>query len=243
MAESDQRAEAQQPFGLGGGRGADAEAEELASAPEQSRITGGIRRGSQQEDLCLGGHTPDLAKVPRLQASADREQFRQRNLPRQLFPAQFDQPQRVSARLGDDPLAYPAVNAARHPRREQLPGLLGWKAPDLHPGIPSRSAVRSDGPRTANSIAIASAPSRRAMKPRMPADSRSSHCASSTTHSSGRSVTALASMISAARATRKRSGESARRRPSAPLRASRCGAGRDLSPARNGSRADAAQRS
>jgi hypothetical protein len=148
VAESDQRAEAQQPFGLGGGRSADAEAEELASAPEQSRITGGIRRGSQQEDLCLGGHTPDLAKVPRLQASAHREQFRQRNLPRQLFPAQFtaqfDQPQRVSARLGDDPLAYPAVNAARHHRREQLPGLLGWKASDLHPGDPLkiRSAFR-----------------------------------------------------------------------------------------------------
>ena len=57
------------------------EAEELASTPQQSGITGGVRRGSQQEDLRLAGHTPDLAKVSRLQASADREQFRQRSLP------------------------------------------------------------------------------------------------------------------------------------------------------------------
>ena len=143
VAESDQRAEPQQPLGLGGSRGADPEAEELASAPEQSRITGRVRRGSQQEDLCFGGHAPDLAKVSRLQASAHREQFRQRNLARQLFPAQFaaqfDQPQRVSARLGDDPLAYSAVNAARYRRREQLPGLLGWKAPDLHRGDPLKA--------------------------------------------------------------------------------------------------------
>ena len=103
--------------------------------------------------------------------------------------------------------------------------------------------MRSDGSLTANSIAIASALSRRAMKPRMLADSRSSHCASSTTHSSGRFVEASASMVSAARARRKRSGESVRRRPSAPARASRCGAGRVLSLAETAVQADAARRS
>ena len=122
VAESDQRAKPQQPLHLGRGRGADTEAEELAGTPQQSRITGGIGGGSQQEDLRFAGQAPDLAKVSRLQASAQREQIRQRNLARQLFPAQFtaqvDQPQRVPAGLGDDPLAYSTVNAARHRRRE-----------------------------------------------------------------------------------------------------------------------------
>ena len=140
VAESDQRAKPQKPLSFGGGRCADPETKELASTPQQSRITGGIGRGSQQEDLRVSRHTPDLAKVSRLQASAQREQVRQRNLARQLFAAeltaQFDQPQRVPAGLGDDPLAYSAVNVARDRRREQLTGLIRWKAPDPNPRDP-----------------------------------------------------------------------------------------------------------
>ena len=53
----------------------------------------------------------------------------------------------------------------------------------------------------------------------------SSHCASSTTHSSGRSSAVSESRLSAARATRNRSGARAGAEPEHDLSASRCGAG------------------
>ena len=58
------------------------------------------------------------------------------------------------------------------------------------------------------------------------ADTRSSHCASSTMHTSGCSSAASASRLRAANPTRKRSGGGPRLRPNAVFNASRCGLGR-----------------
>ena len=73
--------------------------------------------------------------------------------------------------------------------------------------------------------AIASVAGRRATKATAYADARSSHCASSTTHSSGRSTTTSDKRVSRASATSNRSVGSSMRSPNATPMASRLGTG------------------
>ena len=87
-------------------------------------------------------------------------------------------------------------------------------------------ADRQLGWRTANSIITESASRRRATNPRTWPEAPSSHCASSTRQSSGRSAAASASRPRAARATRNRSGGSPDERPNATPMACRWGSGR-----------------
>ena len=77
----------------------------------------------------------------------------------------------------------------------------------------------------ANSRATGSASDLRATKPSACADSRSTHCASSTTHSRGRSREASASRLNAARPTSSCSGAALLLMPNAVPIAARCGSG------------------
>ena len=91
-------------------------------------------------------------------------------------------------------------------------------------GRPS-SSWRAFGSRTANSMAIGSAASRRATKDSTDRDSGSSHCTSSITQTSGCSSATYERRLSAARPTRKLAGAGPSVRPKARRSASRCGAG------------------
>jgi hypothetical protein len=83
----------------------------------------------------------------------------------------------------------------------------------------------SPGSRAANISATGSASSRRATNASACAEARSSQCASSTTHSSGRSPATSDRRLSTASPTRKRSGGCPACSPNATPSASRCGPG------------------
>ena len=89
-------------------------------------------------------------------------------------------------------------------------------------GRPANASVVS---RAANSRTTGSASSLRATKPNTCAEARSNHCASSMTHSSGRSCAASEKRLKVARATRKRSGAAPALTPNVISSASRCGPG------------------
>jgi len=89
-------------------------------------------------------------------------------------------------------------------------------------GNPASTSGRS---RTAKTIATGSASRRRATKPNVCSETWSSHWASSTMQSTGRSVAAAASRLNTARPTRKRSGTVPDPRPKATSSAPRCGSG------------------
>jgi hypothetical protein len=86
-------------------------------------------------------------------------------------------------------------------------------------------ASSSPGTRAANTRPTDSATRRRATNPRTCADARSSHCASSTTQTSGCSSAASDSRLRVASAARKRSGADPDLSPNAVRNASRCGRG------------------
>jgi hypothetical protein len=90
-------------------------------------------------------------------------------------------------------------------------------------GNPARSPV---GTRAPNTTPTDSAPSRRATNARTCAEALSSHCSSSTMHTSGRFSAISDSRPRAARPIRNRSGAGPALRPNAVRNASRCGAGR-----------------
>jgi len=77
----------------------------------------------------------------------------------------------------------------------------------------------------ANSSTTGSASSLRATNANTCADARSNHCASSMTHSSGRSCAASEKRLKVANATRKRSGAAPALTPNVISSAPRCGAG------------------
>jgi hypothetical protein len=90
-------------------------------------------------------------------------------------------------------------------------------------GRPSSSRP---GCRAPNTRAIDSTSSLRPTKPSTCAEARSSHCASSTRHSSGRSPETSESRPNTPSPTRKRSGGAPARIPNAVSSASHCGSGR-----------------
>ena len=125
---------------------------------------------------------------------------------------QLQQRERVAARLGDEPLADVLVEPAGDDRGQQRARVLVVEPVELQLGQARNAGA---GSRTANTIATGSASSRRATNPSTCAEASSSHCRSSTTHSSGCVSATSASSVSAARPTRKRSGAAPAVRPNA----------------------------
>jgi hypothetical protein len=95
--------------------------------------------------------------------------------------------------------------------------------PTTSSGSPARSPV---GIRAPNTRPTDSVPSRRARNARTCAEALSSHCSSSTMHTSGRSPATSDSRPRAASPIRNRSAAGPALRPNAVRSASRCGAGR-----------------
>jgi hypothetical protein len=98
-------------------------------------------------------------------------------------------------------------------------------------GSPGRRESRSDA-RTAKTMATGSAASRRATNSSVCTEAWSSHWASSTTQTSGRSSATSDSSVSTARPTRKRSGGAPAFSPNAVDSASCCGPGSECSRSR-----------
>ena len=103
--------------------------------------------------------------------------------------------------------------------------------PTASSGSPARSPP---GIRVPNTRATDSAPSRRATNASTCAEARSSHCASSTRHTSGCLAAASASRLSTARPTRNLSGTGPALRPNAVRTASACGSGNTSSRSSSG---------
>jgi len=104
-----------------------------------------------------------------------------------------------------------AVGAPRLPDEPGPQGPIGvWATAEReHPQASQRCSLAdhvASGSRAANSTTTDTVASRRAANASACADAWSSHCASSTTHTSGRSPAASDSKLSTARPTRKRSG-------------------------------------
>ena len=147
-------------------------------------------------------------------------------------PRQLQQGERVATGLGDDPVADAAVEPAGDDARQQRARILLAQPFEVELGQAVEVVGRPIGPasRTATTIATDSARTRRATKPRTWLEAASSHCASSTRQSSGRSSATADNRPSTANPTRNRSGTSPARRPKATLRASRCGARKRVEP-------------
>ena len=123
-----------------------------------------------------------------------------------MRPRQLQQGKRVPAGLSDDPVHDAAVEPAGHDARAAVCGHLAPAAlRDATRADPSKSGAAA-GSRTATTMATDSARTRRATSPRIWLEAASSHCASSTRHSSGRSSATAASRLSTASPTRNRFG-------------------------------------
>ena len=214
------------PVAIRGPRCPDPEPELPGRPPHQGSIAGRLgRREHKQQPGVLGQLLAapqetllDLARQPAAHPAAPNRP----PAPRRQVPRQLQQRKRVSLRLGHDPLRHPVIQRPPDHRIQQFPCVSLARPSTTSSGSPLKSALSS---RIANIISTDSACSRRAANARACAEARSSHCASSTTHSSGRSAATSDSRLSTARPTRNRSGGGPASRPNAVPRAARCGPG------------------
>ena len=127
MAEPDLGADAQQLLGSGRTRRIGAKPQRLRRPPQQRGVPGRIGRRQQHELPSGRGQHSDPAHVvlvePVLEMAGRAYLRRVGETARKLglaHPAgQLEQPERVSAGLGDDPVAYPLVEMPGHCGREQ----------------------------------------------------------------------------------------------------------------------------
>ena len=204
MTERHRAVERQQAFRLDGVRGRLRDPELPRRAPQERRVAERLGRRQEQQP-------PRVAREPRQpprEALLDPGGQRQRR--RQAEPAgelggrqparQLQQRERIAARLGDDPLQHRFVQPRREDGLQQRPRIPAAQRLDAE----LREAGPSHAPssRVANTSAILSASRRRATNASARADAPSSHCASSTTHSSGCSSAASDSRPRTASPTR-----------------------------------------
>ena len=238
MAELDHRCRHDESRGFGRSKGVSGNVQRRPGSQHRRRITDAVRGGDEQEHLCVARQRTYLPQEPSLDELADGKRFGDRRagevIGRQLA-AELDEREGIAASFAHDPIreqwaewtadhgAEQLVRVCRH--RARAGGGLGprrWARPDRTARVP-RTAARSD-PHTHGG--------RRSAKTLI--DSRSSHCVSSTMHSSGRSRAASPSSVSAANPTRKTSPRPSLRSPNADSRASRCGSGNWSSAGKSG---------
>ena len=190
-----------------------------AAISSSRRVTGGRGIERRRKPSSSGPASPSRTAIrsrpPALQVSA-------------RAPAQ--QRQRVTAGLGHDAIAHLLIERPGDDRRPAWPvhhRLAARKrgVPAARPGpVRHRAAAPRRPPRPLRSARW------RATNASAWAEARSSHCASSTTQTSGFSLATSDSKLRTARLTAKRSGIPPCRRPNAALNAARCGSGRPLDP-------------
>ena len=204
MAEAHLRADVQQPGPRRGLERRAGDPEPRRGAPHQRRIADRLRRRDQQQQPRLVGQLLEPPQEALLDPARQRQRLRQPEPARQLRrrePArELQQRERVAARLGDDPVADALVEPARDDGREQRRGRPPRPSP---PSAQLRQAHqlalvgRARARRTRSPPTPPAAVARRS--PRTWPEAPSSHCASSTKQSSGRSSATSASRLSAAK--------------------------------------------
>ena len=94
----------------------DAQPDQLRCRMSERRIAHRLGRGEEQEPLGLVGHRPDPSEEALLEASGEwlRRAHSEpaRELDRRQSARELEQCQRIPARLGDDPVYYPLIDAA-----------------------------------------------------------------------------------------------------------------------------------
>ena len=205
-----------------------------AAASSSRRCVSAGSGSSRRRKLC----SIRLRQRPRAGQPEPAGQLRRGQPARQL-----EQRERVAARLGDDPIADPRVERPGDRRVQQRAGRRRRPSPSItqlrqpvERGLVAGLAHREHQPDRARPAA--GAPTNASVC----ADTRSSHCASSTTQTSGCSSATSASRLSTASPTRKRSGGGPALRPNAVLSASRCGPGRRPSRSSIGTHSGAGRR-
>ena len=203
--------------------------EQLRRAPQQRHVADGLGRREQQQLPGLARQRFQLAHEALLDAAGQRHRAGQPEAAghrRRRQPArQLQQRERVAATPRRGSGRARARRAARGSWRPAAGGRRARRCP--RPPAPAARRTRDRRRRRAraNTSPTRSASSRRATNASVCADTRSSHCASSTTHSSGCSSATSASRLSTASPTMNRSGGGPAASPNAVLSASRCGPG------------------
>ena len=212
---------------LGRRRGVEPDPEPLGGPPQQAArprarprrsaavVASARERPDAPEKLCsiwpANGARPGSAKPPASSPAVE--------------PAgQLEQSEGVATRLGDDPVPYPLVQPPRARRVQQRAGVaVGQAADHLVPAARPAPAHCSARARRTPAPPLGEEP--RATNARICAEAWSSHCASSTRQTSGRS-SATTSRLSTAKPDEESIGRRAGCEPNAVARASRCGPGR-----------------
>ena len=187
-------------------------AERARRSQDRGEVAGALGRRDQQHGPGGFGEAGELA----LERGPETVGQRQRALRLRAcqHPGKLKQGERVPGRLGQHPVPAAGGQAVG----QQLGRGLGGQAVQGQLGQPGS---RRSAPVLAHtSSTIDSLSSRRAANSRASALARSSHCASSTTHSSGCSAASSASSDRTASPTRNRSGGPALASPRAPRSAS-----------------------
>ena len=200
------------------------------SAPRQIRVgspTGSAAASSTSRLVFDREGIESAAKFP-FDVLGQRRHARRRETTRELGgrrpPRQLEQRERIPTRLGDDPVTHLGIGRTGQRRGEQDASVLDLESiqPQLGQArqlTPLRSAR---GRRTRLRAVLTTA--RRDTNASTCADISSSHCASSTMQSNGRSSALSVNRLSTARPSRKRSGvdpahQAERRRERIALRA------------------------
>ena len=188
------RADLDQPGRLGRRGRVGADPEPLGRAPQQRRVADRLGRRHEQQPLRVGREAPRAAagSSPRSGSPAAARPAARTRRPAPPASARAAAPAaragcRASRRRSGRAPARPAARDRRRPAARARRRRAGPRPRSS--GRPA-SSRRSPGSRTANTSATDSASSRRATNASACAEARSSHCASSTTHSSGRSSAA-----------------------------------------------------
>ena len=183
-----------------------------AAAPEQERVADRLGRRDEQQQAGRLRQRLEPLLVARLDAAGQRglavEPEAARQLGGRAAARQLEQGERVAARLGHDAIAHALVERAGHDGLEQRPRIAGFQPADdelvqlAEAPLAGGLAHGEDQP---GRLRLQAA---RHERERLRPTPRSSHCASSTTQTSGRSSAASDSRPRTASPTRKRSGAS-----------------------------------
>jgi hypothetical protein len=210
------------------GHSGQVEAQGRSRPVEQHRIPQGLGCRRQDQQLRLGGEQAQAPDVALLDLAGQRLAAGQPEPTGEVCAVpgtrQLQQGQGVAVALADELVTHRGIQRAGHVFHQQRAGIAVTESADGQLGQPTRTSSPTPV-RAAPTSAICSARRRRATNPRSWAEAWSSHWASSTTQTSGRSSATSARSVRVASPTRNRSGAGPVLRPNTVARASRWGTG------------------
>ena len=229
VCELDARADLEET-GFGGWVDGDhVEPEDLSNAVEQHRIAERLGGGGDSEQAGVVWEIEQPLHVALLDPPGHRLVAGEPEPAREIGgtgpgPRELEKGERIALALRDDPVAYGVVQRAEHVVEQEHPGVALAEPGDGELWQPGEDAFTRACARCAHdcdALGMNAASDERVTW----AEVSSSHCASSTMHTSGFSSATSAMSVSVARPTRKRSGGGRALKPNTVASASRCGSG------------------